>query len=92
MDGEAAAEISVAALGYMAARPELIERFLSLVGIAPDRLRAAAASPDFLAGVLEFMCSHESELLAFSVEAGIPPEAVVTAQRVLTGGQRPSEG
>jgi Protein of unknown function (DUF3572) len=79
-------EIAVAALGFVAADPELLPRFLALTGIEPSAIRAAAREPGFLAGVLHFIAGHEPTLLAFAGQAGIKPEAVLAAMRLLPQG------
>ena len=83
---QAAAEgLAVAALGFIAAEPERLGRFLALSGIGPDSIRAAAREPQFLAGVLDDITSDERLLLAFAAENDIDPEAVMRARDVLAG-------
>lgn len=83
---QAAAEgLAVAALGFIAAEPERLGRFLALSGIDPDSIRAAAREPQFLAGVLDHITSDERLLLAFATENDIDPEAVMRARDVLAG-------
>src|SRR3569832_640649 len=52
---EEAETIAVKALGFVAADPELLLRFLSITGIEANSIRRAAAEPGFLAGVLQFI-------------------------------------
>ncbi len=47
--------LAIQALSFLAGEPEELGRFLALVGIGPGSLRAAAADPRFLAGVLEVL-------------------------------------
>jgi len=83
---QAAAEgLAVTALGFIAAEPERLGRFLALFGIGPDSIRAAAREPQFLAGVLDHITSDERLLLAFATENDIDPEAVMRARDVLAG-------
>jgi hypothetical protein len=83
---QAAAEgLAVAALGFIAAEPERLGRFLALSGIGPDSIRAAARESQFLAGVLDHITSDERLLLAFAAENDIDPEAVMRARDVLAG-------
>jgi hypothetical protein len=81
-DGE---DMAVAALGFLAAEPDRLERFLSLSGLGPHNLRAAAADPAFLASVLDYLLSDEGVLLAFAAERGLPPERVAAARAALDG-------
>ena len=81
----AAENLAVAALGFIAAEPERLGRFLALSGIGPDSIRAAAREPQFLAGVLDHINSDERLLLAFAAEHDIDPEAVMRARDALAG-------
>lgn len=81
----AAQGLAVAALGFIAAEPERLGRFLALSGIGPASIRAAAREPQFLAGVLDHITSDERLLLAFAAENDIDPEAVMRARDVLAG-------
>jgi hypothetical protein len=83
---QAAAEgLAVAALGFIAAEPERLGRFLALSGIGPDSIRAAAREPQFLAGVLDHITSDERLLLAFAAQNDIDPETVMRARDALAG-------
>ena len=76
---------AVAILGWLAGEPELLSRFLALTGVMPSEVRNAMNDPGFLAGLVDFLMSHEPTLLAFSDATGIRPEAVVQAHAVLSG-------
>ena len=82
---EAAEEIAIAALSYLAGQPEQLGRFLAITGIGPQQLRTAAAQPGFLAGVLEHLGSDEALLRAFADEARIDPVEIVRARIILSG-------
>jgi len=84
---EAAEMLAIQALAFIAEEPERMADFLSVTGIAPDAIRAAAGEPDFLAAVLEHMLGDEILLLAFADSAGIDPAGVALAHRAL-GSQR----
>ena len=81
-----AEEIAVAALGFIAADPELLSRFLALTGIEPQAIRTVASEPGFLAGVMHFIVAHEPTLIEFAQTAGLKPEAVLAAMRRLPQG------
>jgi Protein of unknown function (DUF3572) len=87
IDREAAEGLAVQALGYLAADPERLGRFLALSGLGPETIRAAAGDPRFLAGVLEYVAGDEALLVAFAAHAAVPPLMVEQA-RVLLSGQR----
>jgi Protein of unknown function (DUF3572) len=80
---EAATALAIAALTFLAAETERLERFLALTGLGPQSLRAAAREPSFLLGVLDHVASDESLLLAFANENGTDPEEVGRARDAL---------
>ena len=52
---ENAEALAIRALGFVAADPELLPRFLAISGIEAQSIRQAAREPGFLAGVLQFI-------------------------------------
>jgi hypothetical protein len=84
--GEAAEALAIQALNFLATEPQRFSRFLALSGLAPDSIRAAAAEPGFLAGVLAHLGDDETLLVAFAAEAGVTPADVDRARRALAGG------
>ncbi|RIK86305.1 MAG: DUF3572 domain-containing protein [Hyphomicrobiales bacterium] len=86
MDPESAEQMAVAALGFVAADPVLLPRFLAISGIDAGRIRQAAREPGFLAGVLQFLMAHEPTLAAFCEASGNPPARVAAALRALPFG------
>jgi hypothetical protein len=84
--GQDAETIAIQALGFIAADPALLPRFLALTGIEAGSLRQAAAEPGFLAGVLHFIAAHEPTLLAFAQQADLDPAQVTRAMRALPSG------
>jgi hypothetical protein len=84
---EAAEMLAIQALGFIAEDPERLNRFLGMSGIPPERMRAAAQEPGFLAGVLEHMLGEESLLIAFAASTGIDPAEVARARGALGGQQ-----
>jgi hypothetical protein len=82
---EAAEQLSVAALGFLASEPDRLSRFLSLSGLGPENLRAAAADPAFLSSVLDYLLTDEPLLLAFAADQGQAPESIAASRRVLGG-------
>lgn len=82
-----ATALAIGALTYLAQEPERLSRFLALTGLGPDAIRAAAAQPGFLAGVLDYVCADETLLCGFAAEAALAPEEVERARQAL-GGKR----
>jgi hypothetical protein len=80
-----AAEVAIAALGFLADDSERLERFLSLSGLGPHNLREAARQASFLAAVLDYVTGDEKLLIAFASREGQRPEAIVRARDALAG-------
>ena len=84
--------IAIAALSWMAADGDLTSRFAALSGIEPGDMRAAAAEPGFLAGIVEFILAHEPTLMRFCDDNELDPALVERAGRALAGGAVPGPG
>jgi len=78
---EQAEQIAVAILGWLASEPEMLGRFLALSGLQAVQLRDAVSDPGFLAGMIDFLVSHEPTLLSFCEATGTPPQIVEAAWR-----------
>lgn len=83
---ENAEALAIQALGFVAADPELLPRFLAITGIEASAIRQAAREPGFLAGVLQFIAAHEPTLLRFAEATGTPPQQVAAALHALPFG------
>ncbi len=80
---ETATTLALTALVFLAGDAPRLGRFLTLTGIDPDQLRAAADAPETLLAVLDYLLSDESLLLVFTASTGIAPETVFPARTVL---------
>ena len=67
----------------MLADQDRAERFLSLTGLTPDVLRASLGELATMAAVLEFLCSHEPDLLAAADALEVTPEVLARARERL---------
>jgi hypothetical protein len=83
---EAAETLAVQALSYIGQDADRLGRFLAVTGIGPAEIRAAAAEPGFLAGVLDYLASDERLLTDFAAESGHDPATVAAARLALGGG------
>jgi Protein of unknown function (DUF3572) len=63
---DAALELAITALGFIANDSNELSRFLALTGIDPGSIRTAATEPGFLGGVLGYISGNERTLLAFA--------------------------
>ena len=86
MNNDAAADIAIDALTFIAADATRLARFLDLSGLTPASIRAAACDPGFLLGVLEYIDADEALLKAFADASCINP-SVVTKARLALGGR-----
>lgn len=84
MTSDAAEMLAIRALQYLAGDERLMAGFLALTGVAVEDMREAAASPDFLSGVLDHLLGDEASLLAFAAQAGHPPTDIAIARDVLS--------
>lgn len=85
MPTEAAEQLAIAALSFLAAEPERLGRFLSVTGIEPEAIRAAASEPGFLAGVLAYLASDERLASDFIAEAACDSSDIARAHIALGG-------
>ena len=86
MPVEAAEGLAIQALSYIAGEPERLERFLSVTGLGPDQIRAAAGESGCLAGVLAYIASDETLASEFSSDAGCGA-ADITRAHIALGGE-----
>jgi len=80
---EVAEIVAVQALSFIAGDPELLGRFLSETGIGPATLRTAAADPQFLRCVLDFVMRDDTTVKAFSKASELHPTNVAAAHQAL---------
>ena len=82
---KSAAFIAIKSLAYISQSPEEIAKFISTTGIEPTDIIRLKENLKFLGGVLDFLTSDESLLLAFCSSEDIPPEGVEAARQKLLG-------
>jgi hypothetical protein len=83
---EMAEGLAISGLAFLASDVERLEPFLSLSGLSPHNVRAAASDPGFLRAVLEHIVADESLLLAFSANEQLSPDQILRALQRLGGG------
>lgn len=67
------------ALGWVLEDERRAQRFLDLTGLTPDTLRAALAEPATHRAVIDFLCSHEPDLIAAAEALGLSPAELLRA-------------
>ena len=80
---EVAEIVAVQALSFIAAEPERLGLFLAESGIGPETLRTAAANPQFLAHVLDFVMRDDATVKAFATASDLHPTNIAAARQVL---------
>lgn len=76
--------LAIDALSFLAAEEGLLARFAAVTGHTLASIRAEASSPDFLAGILDFLMSDESLLLVFASHKGVTPPEIAAARQALS--------
>jgi hypothetical protein len=77
--------IALKALGFLAAEPDRLQRFMDLTGLGLDVIRNQASEPAFLGALLDHFLADESLLLVFAADNAISPERILTLRRKLPG-------
>ena len=80
---EAAEIVAIQALNFIGADGERLGRFLAETGIGPQSLRAAAAEPQFLACVLDFILRDDASVKTFAKVSDLHPSNIATAREIL---------
>lgn len=75
--------VAVQALGFIAGDPERLGSFLAESGLGPETLRTAAADPQFLAAVLDFVMRDDATVKAFAAASELHPTNIAAARQVL---------
>jgi hypothetical protein len=76
--------LALSALVWVLSDEDRRMRLLALTGLTPDTLRAGLGDVALLGAVLDFLCSHEPDLIAASEALGIEPQDLVSARERLT--------
>ena len=80
---EVAEIVAVQALSFIAGDPDRLGLFLAESGIGPEMLRTAAADPQFLASVLDFVLRDDATVKAFAATSELHPTNIAAAREVL---------
>ena len=77
--------LALAALGWVLSDDNHAERLLTLTGLSPDALREGVGNRDILVAVMDFLMSHEPDLIAAADALGVDPQMLVAAAHGLSG-------
>ena len=81
---EEAENVALGAFSLLTSDEERLSRFLAVSGLRPDTIRSAASSPGFFAGILDYVVSDESLLIALAKELNTKPEHIMQAHWTLS--------
>ena len=71
--------LALQALGWTLGDEARADRLLALTGLEAAELRLRAAEPAVLAAVIQFLASHEPDLVACAAALDVPPAALIAA-------------
>lgn len=77
--------LALGAVEFLAMDLDRLRRFLDLSGTTPVVLRERLGEPAFLVGVLDHLLGDEKLLLEFAGWAGIAPDEIARARRIIGG-------
>ena len=80
---EVAEIVAIQALTFVAGDPERLGLFLAESGLGPETLRTAAANPQFLASVLDFVMRDDATVKAFADASQLHPTNFAAARQAL---------
>ncbi len=72
--------IALAALGWLLADDDRASRLLDVTGLTPDTLRQGIADPALLIAVIEYLGTHEPDLIACAEAIGVTPDQLIAAR------------
>jgi Protein of unknown function (DUF3572) len=75
--------LALGALSWVLSSEDRAGRLLSLTGLTPDDLRAGLSDPGVLGAVLDFLASHEPDLISAADHLGVAPQALIAARQAL---------
>ena len=78
-----AATLALGALGWVLSDGDRAARLLALTGLTPEALRGGLDNPATLGAVLDFLASHEPDLVAAAAALGVQPAALAAARERL---------
>jgi hypothetical protein len=83
MSPERAEILGLEALGWLAAEPDALDKFLAGSGISGGELRDAAGSPGLTIALFDFLLANEPFLLGFCDASGSDAAAIHRARHAL---------
>lgn len=75
--------VALSALGWTLSDPARADRLLALTGLSPSHLRQGVENATLLAALLQFLESHEPDLIACATALELDPAELVRARTTL---------
>lgn len=73
--------VALHVIGWIVSDQGRAERFLGLTGLDASELRAGLGDPAILAAALDFLLTHEPDLIACAEAIGESPETIVAVRQ-----------
>jgi hypothetical protein len=86
MQRNAAETLSLKALGWLAADPKMLGRFLDVSGTEADDLRKRAGDPELLAAVVDYILADDALTAGFCKSESCSAQDLHRARILLPGG------
>jgi len=83
LDRDDSETLALRALAFLAEDARRLTRFLSLTGLDPADLMAAAGTAPVQVAALDHLLGDESLLMVFAGNAGVAPETIAAARALL---------
>lgn len=83
VDAAQAAILALSALVWILEEPARANRLLDLTGLDPAGLRGRAGEPQLQVAILNFLGSHEPDLIACAAAIGHDPAMLIQARDIL---------
>lgn len=76
--------VAIRVLTFLTEEEDRLRRFLKISGLDPATIRAAASSPAFHLGVLDYLASDEGLSRAFALKTSTHPQTVTAAREAIS--------
>jgi Protein of unknown function (DUF3572) len=75
--------LALEALIFVVSDDKMALRLLDMTGLTPDDLRVGAQDPAVLGAIIDFLESHEPDLIACANHLSVAPTVLIAARRKL---------
>ena len=75
--------VALQVIGWIVSEPRRSERFLGLTGLDADQLRDGLGDGSILGAAIDFLLTHEPDLVACAEHIGVTPAAIVASREAI---------